>query len=145
MMSCSACGNQMHEQAETCPSCGRPVSTPHIPDNDIESTSWIGSRGRISRKQYWLHYMLPIALIPVPFAILDITLRTNGKLERLASLVMAVPSLAASIKRLHDRNKSAWFLLLWLVPIIGWIWIAVETGFFRGTAGLNRFGRDPRR
>ena len=51
--------------------------------------------------------------------------------------------LVLSAKRLHDRNKSAWWLLIGLVPCIGIIWIFVELGFRRGTYGRNRFGPDP--
>jgi uncharacterized membrane protein YhaH (DUF805 family) len=53
------------------------------------------------------------------------------------------PSLAVSAKRWHDRDKSAWWILVGLIPIIGNIWILIENGFLRGTEGSNRFGDDP--
>jgi uncharacterized membrane protein YhaH (DUF805 family) len=67
----------------------------------------------------------------------------KGAISGLVSLVLLVPSLAGGVKRAHDRDRSGWFLLLWLLPIIGWIWLFVVLGFLRGTDGPNRFGRDP--
>jgi uncharacterized membrane protein YhaH (DUF805 family) len=46
-------------------------------------------------------------------------------------------------KRWHDRDKSAWWILIGLIPFIGWIWVLVEVGFLKGTDGPNRFGEDP--
>jgi uncharacterized membrane protein YhaH (DUF805 family) len=45
-------------------------------------------------------------------------------------------------KRWHDRDKSAWWMLIGAIPIIG-IWALIENGFLRGTEGPNRFGPDP--
>ena len=59
------------------------------------------------------------------------------------SAMMALVSyvaLAASVKRCHDGDRSGWFLLLWLVPIVGQVWVLIELGFLPGTAGPNRFG-----
>ena len=46
-------------------------------------------------------------------------------------------------KRWHDRDKSGWWALLNLIPVIGTLWILIECGFLRGTYGGNRFGPDP--
>ena len=51
--------------------------------------------------------------------------------------------LAIQVKRWHDRDKSGWWVLIGLVPVIGGIWALVECGFLRGTSGANRFGPDP--
>jgi uncharacterized membrane protein YhaH (DUF805 family) len=47
------------------------------------------------------------------------------------------------IKRFHDRDKSGWWLLISLVPLIGPLWLLVELGFLQGSEGANRFGPDP--
>ena len=52
-------------------------------------------------------------------------------------------SVAVHVKRWHDRDKSGWWVLIGLVPLLGWIWVLIECGFLRGTDGDNRFGRDP--
>jgi uncharacterized membrane protein YhaH (DUF805 family) len=53
-------------------------------------------------------------------------------------------SLALGAKRCHDRDKSAWFLAIGLIPLIGGIWLLVELGFLDGTQGPNRFGPSPK-
>ena len=56
------------------------------------------------------------------------------------SLVSFWVSLALNAKRFHDRDKSGWWVLIGLVPVIGGLWILIECGFLAGTAGSNRFG-----
>ena len=54
--------------------------------------------------------------------------------------------LANKIKRLHDNNKSGWFLLWTLIPILGQffaLYIFIINWFLRGTIGTNDFGADP--
>ncbi len=58
-------------------------------------------------------------------------------------LIFLWPALAIYAKRWHDRDKSGWWSLIVLVPIIGSIWLLIELGFLRGTDGANRFGPDP--
>ena len=74
-----------------------------------------------------------------------------GSLADLASsldvvLILLAPALvnfAVLAKRWHDRNKSAWWAFIHLVPVIGVLWTFVELGFFKGTTGKNRFGLAP--
>lgn len=62
----------------------------------------------------------------------------------LAYFVFSVWSgLALAVKRLHDRNKSGWFILIQFIPLIGTIWYLVEVLLLKGTDGPNRFGEDP--
>ena len=51
--------------------------------------------------------------------------------------------LAVQIKRWHDRDKSGWWALLNVIPVIGQIWILIECGLLPGTVGDNRFGGEP--
>lgn len=51
--------------------------------------------------------------------------------------------LSLTVKRYHDRDKSGWWVLIQLIPIVGAIWAFVETGCLAGTSGANRFGPDP--
>ena len=111
--------------------------------SDIESKSWFGFRGRISRREYWLRYAVPLCLIPIVAAVIDGAAGANGILSLIIALVLLVPSLAGAVKRIHDRDHSGWFLLVWLVPLLGPIWMVIELGFLRGTDGPNRFGPDP--
>jgi uncharacterized membrane protein YhaH (DUF805 family) len=53
-------------------------------------------------------------------------------------------SLAISVKRWHDRNKSGWWVLIALIPVVGGLWTLIENGFLAGSDGPNRYGEDPR-
>ena len=76
----------------------------------------------------------------------------------LALVVMTIvywwTSIAIMVKRLHDRDKSGWWILLWAMifvvgafvivgPLIVLIWALIELGFLEGTLGRNRYGDDP--
>lgn len=52
--------------------------------------------------------------------------------------------LANSVKRWHDRDKSGWWILISIIPIVGPIWALIECGFLPGTYGNNRFGPSPK-
>ncbi|MEQ8368556.1 MAG: DUF805 domain-containing protein [Roseicyclus sp.] len=65
-----------------------------------------------------------------------------GVLAPLFSLAVFLPSISVGVRRLHDLDKSGWWLLIALVPLIGFL---VLLYFFvqRGTEGSNQFGADP--
>ena len=65
-----------------------------------------------------------------------------GVASGLFALLALYPSIAVSVKRCHDRDRSGWFLLIGLIPLVN-LWVLVELGFLRGTTGENRFGSDP--
>lgn len=44
------------------------------------------------------------------------------------------------VRRWHDRGKSAWWVLIWLIPYIGSAWTFIELGFLKGDPGPNRYG-----
>lgn len=50
--------------------------------------------------------------------------------------------LVVQIKRCHDRDRSGWFVLLYLIPIVS-LWPLIEICFLKGTTGTNKFGEDP--
>ncbi|MFU8788836.1 MAG: DUF805 domain-containing protein [Methylobacter sp.] len=104
--------------------------------------------GRISRSTYWLKYMLPYILIYVVMAMLDISSGSfdydvgYGTYSGLFTLAAIIPSLAMGVKRCHDRNRTGWFLLVGIIPIIG-LWPLIELWFLKGTDGDNQYGADP--
>ena len=65
-----------------------------------------------------------------------------GPISLLLILGLIVPNIAVSVRRLHDTDRSGWWMLIVLVPLIGGITLLV---FFvlEGTRGDNRFGSDP--
>jgi uncharacterized membrane protein YhaH (DUF805 family) len=91
--------------------------------------------GRASRSEYWW-YVLAYAIAYVIVAIV------GSFLPLLLALALIVPSIAVSIRRLHDVDKSGWWLLISLVPIVGFIVLLYFT-VQRGTVGPNQYGEDP--
>lgn len=80
--------------------------------------------GRASRSEFWWWFLFTV-LASAAAGIVSETL------SALFSLAVLLPSLAVGARRLHDTDRSAWFLLLWFLPIIGWIilliWAVQET------------------
>ena len=113
---------------------------------------WFSFEGRINRSAYWLWYFVPAVVVTIVAAIVDEVAGTHyyldsqtpiGTIGTVVGIFLIWPMLAAGAKRLHDRNKSGWLQLLYLIPIIGAIWAFIYLGFLKGTAGPNRFGPDP--
>jgi uncharacterized membrane protein YhaH (DUF805 family) len=101
-------------------------------------------QGRITRREFWLWGVLALlGLALLLQALLGIAGIAPASAERLVNLVLVWPAVAVSVKRWHDRDKSGWWLLINLVPVVGWLWALVENGLLRGTPGPNRFGDDP--
>jgi len=87
-------------------------------------------QGRVSRRQYWLFGVL--ALIGLAFlghALLGIARVRAQTADLLVNLLLVWPALAVSVKRWHDRDKSGWWVLLNLLPVIGWLWALIDNGF----------------
>lgn len=61
----------------------------------------------------------------------------------IAGIAFLWVALAVAVKRWHDRNKSGWWVLIALIPVVGAIWYLIECGFLRGTVGPNKYGADP--
>jgi uncharacterized membrane protein YhaH (DUF805 family) len=106
---------------------------------------YMGLRGRIPRRTYWLHGVLSLLLMGVVvnalLAIANVDKDTAGKL---VNLIFLWPLMAVSVKRQHDFNFSGWWALIHFVPGIGSLFLIAVDGSVPGTPGLNRFGVDPR-
>jgi len=98
--------------------------------------------GRIGRSDFWLKGILPIFVVLLIISALDSYI-TGGVIYLLASIISIYPNVAVGVKRFHDRNKSGWWVLISLVPVIGAIWYLVECGILKGTDGDNVYGPDP--
>ena len=67
----------------------------------------------------------------------------SGLLGQLFELAVLVPSLALGSRRLHDINRTGWWLLLLFVLVIGWI-VLIVWAIKQGDKGPNKYGPDPR-
>lgn len=97
--------------------------------------------GRSCRKEYWYFFLLNLAVGLVVGA-LEGALGLPNLLGALVSLAFLIPGIAVGVRRLHDTNRSGWWLLIGLIPVVGWIVIIVFLAQ-KGDAGSNRFGSDP--
>ncbi len=66
-----------------------------------------------------------------------------GILSGIYSLLIILPNIALSVRRLHDTNRSGWWILLVLIPIIGFL-VLLYFCVKNGTSGQNDFGYDPK-
>lgn len=104
--------------------------------------------GRAQRSEYW-YFILFYLLIALALALIDPLLGSfhrnsgYGLFSSLFMLAMIVPSIAVGVRRLHDTDRSGWWMLLSLIPLIGSIVLLV---FFvqDSQAGDNRFGVNPK-
>lgn len=96
--------------------------------------------GRANRQELWMFVLFNV-IVSILIAIVGgaIHLPFLGGLYALAVLL---PSLGVEIRRLHDVDKSGWWILIGLVPIIGAIWLLVLL-CLQGTPTANRFGPPP--
>lgn len=100
--------------------------------------------GRASRKEYWM-FILSIVTVAILFSMLGGVL--TGTSQVLALVVLGVqfailiPSIAISVRRLHDVGISGWWFLISFIPLLGLILLF----FFlkKGDVGPNRYGEDP--
>ncbi|WP_116085585.1 DUF805 domain-containing protein [Tropicimonas sp. IMCC34011] len=100
--------------------------------------------GRARRSEYWWFALFVFAVSIVLNLVETLVLQglTFGLLSLLWSLAVLLPGICVGGRRLHDRDMSAWWLLLALIPGIGAI-ILLVLFCLPGTNGPNRFGPDP--
>jgi uncharacterized membrane protein YhaH (DUF805 family) len=100
--------------------------------------------GRIGRRTWWLWGVAALlGLSLYATVLLRVAGVAAGTTDLLVNLLLLWPALAISAKRWHDRGKSAWWTVVVLVPVIGWIWALIENGCLRGNRGANRYGAAP--
>ena len=111
-------------------------------------------RGRSRRSEYWWVQLFHILVLLVPYILLFAIggiqsgqMNILGVILMIAILVYAlavlIPGLAVSFRRLHDRDMSAWWLLIGLIPYLGSLVLLVFY-VLPGTKGPNKYGPDPK-
>lgn len=127
-----------------------------------------GASGRINRAKYWIVHLIYVPLTAIAFLLLFFV-RGNFPYFVLGAVYLAFfySITVAAIKRLHDRDKSGWWILFfwilpgilagyrfltaetvgsnitWYVGLIISLWFYVEVGCLPGTPGPNQYGPDP--
>lgn len=110
---------------------------------------YIDFSGRSSRSEYWWWILLYVIIR----ALAEVLIRSTSAesvgpaqvflvILSFLSLALLVPSLAVALRRLHDLDRSGWWILISFVPIVGGVVLLV---WFctKGTVGSNKFGADP--
>ncbi|MFB9237326.1 DUF805 domain-containing protein [Plantactinospora siamensis] len=113
-------------------------------------TQYAGFSGRARRSEYWWFFLFT-AVVGIIAGLLDDVFGTNfgsrpgssGVISLIVTLALLLPGLAVGVRRLHDTNRSGWWILIGLIPLVGGIVLLV---FFilDGTRGSNQYGPDPK-
>lgn len=104
--------------------------------------------GRARRKEYWYYALfnaiISIVLVAVDFMTGLFSFDANaGLFSGVYGLAVLIPSIAVGLRRLHDTNRSGWWLLIALIPLIGGIVLLVFM-VQDSDQGDNRFGPNPK-
>jgi uncharacterized membrane protein YhaH (DUF805 family) len=95
--------------------------------------------GRAGRPEYWWFFLInTIISLVLRFAIPS----AGAIISELYGLAVLLPSIGVAIRRLHDTNRTGWWILVALIPLVGWIWIIVLLAL-AGDSGPNRYGPPP--
>ena len=96
-------------------------------------------KGRASRSEYWYFYLFSLILFVIPYII-------GGEdadiFFGLLFLILTIPSFTVSVRRLHDIDKSGWYVFIYLIPFVGGLIMLVMCASV-GTEGKNQFGEYP--
>lgn len=102
--------------------------------------------GRTSRAGFWLYtlfyFIIMVIAGVVDNAVLGYDVQGGGPISGIAGLVHLVPGIAIAVRRLHDIDRTGWWLLIGFTGI-GLIVLFIFN-VLAGTPGPNRFGPDPR-
>jgi uncharacterized membrane protein YhaH (DUF805 family) len=103
--------------------------------------------GRARRKEYWMFALFNLIIgFAIGFAQGFMGMASQSYWawpSMVFALLMVIPSLSVTVRRLHDTNRSGWWLFISLVPFIGalaLLWFMVQ----EGTPGNNNYGPNPK-
>jgi uncharacterized membrane protein YhaH (DUF805 family) len=97
--------------------------------------NYVNFSGRARRSEYWW-FALFFMLVVIVAAVLDGILGTSPLLYFVAVLGLVLPGLSAGVRRMHDTNRSGWWII---VPVASLIFALTE-----GTPGDNQYGPSPK-
>lgn len=137
---------------DNCPSCGKRFQLVAMTDSPsvrpnclmcyfIMFKRYVGFRGRSSRREFWwamlFHTIVTLIIVIVDSAVFRRYRDPQGLLVQIYFFATLLPLIAVQVRRLHDTNKSGWWVLLSLVPVLNIVYIVwLATG---GDKGGNRF------
>ncbi|MCD7904104.1 MAG: DUF805 domain-containing protein [Clostridiales bacterium] len=100
-------------------------------------------KGRDSRKQFWMFILFNFVISLIIQVVAALILGDSAAIiMSIYELIVLIPSIAIIVRRLHDINKSGFWIFINCVPLIGWIWYLILV-CKKGDEGSNRYGSVP--
>jgi len=109
---------------------------------------YVDFTGRAQRAEYWFFFLFNL-IVAVVLAIIDAAMSHSaqgpgvGILGLIYALAAFLPGLAVTVRRLHDTDRSGWWILIGLIPLIGAIILLVFM-IIDSTPGANEYGANPK-
>ena len=103
--------------------------------------NYVGFQGRARRAEYWQYFLVNF-IITVVLEVLAAAISFPA-LVYIFEVAVLLPSLAVGVRRLHDTDRTGWWILIALIPIVGWI-VFLVFACSEGTRGPNKYGADPK-
>lgn len=169
-MYCAKCGTALNGSPAFCSSCGAPAAAPgpaptpgpaaaqaHEAPTALPAFEYFKRcmtekyarfTGRARRREYWYFIlffaigMFVLGLLDGLFGLADEEMEF-GPLAVLGFVIAFIPSLAVQVRRLHDTNRSGWWILLNLIPLLGPLVLLVFM-VLDSQPGENRYGANPK-
>lgn len=147
MVFCRGCGKDIHSTAKSCLNCGAPQEPQNIQQAEMTGgfiKTWYFDvfkkyavfSGRARRKEYWMFFLINL-IIAFAIGIIEGLAGASDALSNIYSFATLLPSIAVGVRRLHDTDRSGWWLLL---PIVNIVFLALD-----GQPEKNRFGSNPKK
>jgi uncharacterized membrane protein YhaH (DUF805 family) len=112
-------------------------------------------KGRARRKEFWMFVLFNTIFVFIIMSLIfllkyimnefdgkNVLVQILGTFNGIFILAMLIPSLALTVRRLHDIGKSGWMILISLIPIIGGIWLLIL--MFTDSTNQNQYGVNPK-
>jgi uncharacterized membrane protein YhaH (DUF805 family) len=109
---------------------------------DVLKNKYATFDGRARRKEYWMFFLVNL-IISLVLGFIEGIFGGPGLLGLLYSLAVLIPSIAVTVRRLHDTGRSGWWILIGLIPVIGWIVLLVFM-LMDSQPGSNQYGPNPK-
>ena len=112
--------------------------------NDIVLNKYAQFKGRANRTEFWLYVLVYFVLGTVSFLLLNVFIGLNTfrmifmTFYIILMLVLLIPGLALSVRRMHDIGKSGSWVFINLIPIVGSVWFLV-LAVTKSEPGINRY------
>lgn len=101
--------------------------------------NYVGFKGRSRRKEFWMFLLINAIII----SLIDLVTKQFSIFSDVYSLVVLLPTIAVFSRRLHDTGKSAWWMLMAFIPIVGIILLLIFMSL-DSQAGDNQYGKNPK-